>query len=566
MTRAHHFRRTSGLAVAAVAFSLALLASCGGGGGIQGGTATISGASPGAISSGTITAFGSVFVNGHEFDTTSATVVDDDTNTSSTGTAGLEVGTVVDVKAASDSDEARPVAAELHVHPLARGYVDASSSSASTITVMGQTVELSSATVFSDHRSCTSAAVSPCTPITNQGGLTATSGSGASAMPGNYVVVHGFLFGSASGAANIEATLVSVHDAPGASASGAVFKVEGVVVAASGAQVTIGGLTVDLSAGTCYAEGSAKPCAGLFSAGQVVAAFSKAQPALPVTMLTADVARLRAKVVVETAGATVELEGKVASVTLSPASFVVRGITVDATSLPMGTTLPAVGDHVEVVGTVASTGQSIVATSLRIERKAANATYGFEGDAGSVGTGSAANTFTVMVLGQTVTVDANTRLADRSIGDWDKKDPGANPFNINTFQTYLAASTSKHLRVKAWADAAGNLTALGLVIMPASTDAAVAGVVDASPPPVNSATTGTPTTFSIHGVQVSADPAAIRKPTAMSGMGAATIAPGDWVVALGTYGGSTLTVTPTLSSNNGVIDFGAPREDDTEGF
>jgi hypothetical protein len=53
------------------------------------------------------------------------------------------------------------------------------------------------------------------------------------------------------------------------------------------------------------------------------------------------------------------------------------------------------------------------------------------------------------------------------------------------------------------------VTALSVTIVPASTAAAVAGVVDAAPAPANSAAAGTPTTFSIHGIAVSADPAAI---------------------------------------------------------
>lgn len=559
------------LALALSAGLSLVLAACGGGGGAApaaaGPTATISGASAGSVSSGAISAFGSVFVNGHEFDTKSATLVDDDTGASTSGTAGLEVGMVVDVKSASDSTDAKPVAGELHIHPLARGYIDIINAAANTVTVMGQTVQLSSTSVVSDHRACVSATVSPCTAITSLSGLTATTGTGATAVAGNYAVVHGYLFSSAGGTANIEASLLSIHDAPTASAAGAVFKAEGVVSAIPTGGITIGGLNVDLSVATCKVKDNAQPCAGLFKVGDVVSTFALAQPTLPVTTLTADVARVRPKVVVETAGATIELEGKVASVTAS--SFVVRGITVDASGLPAGTALPAVGDHVEVLGTVATAGDSIVATSLKIEHKASSATFGFEGDAGNVAVGTSANTFTLTLLGQTITVDANTRLADHSTGDWDHKDPAVNPFNINTFQTYLAASTSQHLMVKAAVDASGNLTALGLVIMPASTTTAVVGVVDATPAPVNSTVTGTPSTFSIHGVAVSADPTAIRGPeeTHMGGTPPViTITAGDWVAARGTFNGGTLTVAPSLSRKNGVIDFGASGDHEMEGF
>jgi len=106
-----------------------------------------------AISSGAISAFGSVFVNGHEFSTAGAKVIDDDTGSTSTSTGGLEVGVVVDVKGTSDSSGSNPAAGELHVHPLARGYVDVSDTTTGTLTVMGQTVQITSATLFSDHRS-----------------------------------------------------------------------------------------------------------------------------------------------------------------------------------------------------------------------------------------------------------------------------------------------------------------------------------------------------------------------------------------------------------------------------
>ncbi len=563
MTRHHSLTRIAGLSLSAFACSAVLLA-CGGGGGSSsptgGGTGTISGARAGATSSGAITAFGSVFVNKHEFDTRSATVIDDDTNTASPAGTNLEVGMVVEVKAASNSSDDKPIAAELHVHPLAKGYVDVSS--ASTLTVMAQTVQLTASTLFSDRRACVTAVSTPCAAITGQSGLTATTGSGATAVPGSYVVVHGFLFNGGSGTV-IEASLVSVRDAPAPSASGPVFKAEGVVSAASGPQITIGGLAVNLSAATCYDKDkvTVRPCTGLFSVGQVVSAFAAAQPSLPVTTLVADKARLRPKVAVETPGAIVELEGKVSSVSTSPAGFVVRGIAIDATGLPAGTVLPAVGDKVEVVGTVASDGQSILATKLETEHRALSASYGFEGDASGVAAGSAANTFTVQVLGQTITVNADTRLADRSMDDWDKVDPSINPFNINTFQTYLAASASKHVRVRTFADASGNLTALAFVIAPASSAATVVGKVDATPAPVN----GAPTTFSIHGVSVSADPAAIRR-GGEGGSGAVTIAVGDWVAARGTFGGSAITVTAVPSKTNLVIDFGTPEDDEMEGF
>jgi hypothetical protein len=512
-------------------------------------------------SSGAITAFGSVFVNGHEFSTTNATVIDDDSGASASPTSGLEVGMVVDVKAAMASSAAHPEASELHVHPLARGYVDVSDTTASTLKVMGQTVQLTSATNFSDHRTCVSATVNPCVAITGQSGLSATTGSGAAAVAGSYATVHGYLFGSSPGTANIVATLVSLADAPASTSTGVNFKAEGEVTAIATSSVTIGGLNVDLANATCRVSGATTSCASAFSVGQVVSVMASAAPSLPATTLKADKARLGSKVAIDVSGAAVEVEGSVSSVTLSPASFVVRGISVDASTLPAGSSLPAVGDIVRVLGTVSSTGNAVTATSVKVLHASAAARVGLQGDASEVAPGTDANTFVFTVLGQKVNVTAETRLADRSVKGWDHHDPATNPFNISTFQTYLAASVSQHLFVRAEADASGNLTALSVTIVPASTVEAVAGVVDAMPTPVNSTVTGTASKFSIHGIAVSADPAAISRP---HGSGVQSIAAGDEVLAIGAFATKTLTVTATPSWTNKVVDFGVPKHGDSD--
>jgi len=551
----------------AAAFAL-VLSACGGGGSSMPSSPTVSGAAPGGTVSGTVTAFGSVFVNGHEFGTTRAKVIDDDAGTTTSDTSSLEVGMSVDVKAASDSSERFPEAAEIHVHPLVRGVVDGSDGAAGTLTVMGQSVQLTASTVFSDHRACVGAATSPCATVSGQSDL-AVTGSGSSAVAGSYVTVHGFLFASdtASGGANVVATLVSIADPP-ASPARVAYKVEGVVKSVGAGAITIGDLTVDLSAATCRTPGVA-PCASVFSIGQVVSAFAAKAPALPATMFTADVAILRAKIAVETPGATVEVEGKVSAVTASPASFVVRGITVDASGL--SDPLPAVGDVVLVTGTVAASGTSIVASAVKVIHAAKSATYAFEGDATSVTVGSA-NTFVLKLLGQEITVNSSTRLLDLS----KRQGPSVNPFNISTFQSYFAASASQHLIVRTQADAAGNLTATSVIIVPPSTISAVSGIVDAAPAPANGGATGKPTTFAVHGLAVSADPATIvrvvtlRNPYGFGGMGRSaggSVAAGERVLVFGTFASNTLTVTAPVSPRNVVLDFGAGlRDKDCDGF
>lgn len=553
----------------ACALAVLSLAACGGGGSAAtpSGTATIS-----SVSSGSISAFGSVFVNGHEFATGTANVIDDDTLASTHSTAGLEVGMAVDVKPTAASTSSSPEAAEIHVHPLARGVVDASNITANTLTVMGQTVQLTASTTFSDHRACLVATTSPCAPITGQTGLASTSGSGGSAVAGNYVTVDGYLYtgGTAPGSANIVATLVSVRDLPTTSI-GANYKAEGVVTALAGSTATIGGLAVDLSGATCFAAETVTPCASAFSVGQVVSAFAAAEPTLPASGFQAKTALLRDKLAVQTAGASIELEGRVSSVTTSPAGFVIRGVTIDASALS-GTALPAVGDEVRVFGVVASNGTTVTASALTLEHAAHSATYGLEGNAGGVAAGGAANTYVLTLLGQSVAVDSTTRLADRSVRDGDRGDSAAHPFNITTFQTYLAASVSQHLLVRAAADASGNLTALSVTIAPASSIAGIAGVVDATPAPVNSSASGTPSTFSIHGLAVSADPAAIVKRSGEhSPMVGTTVAAGDFVLARGSLSSSTLVVAApsgplTPFATGIVIDTGVPSSEDHDGF
>lgn len=551
--------------LAASLASACWLASCGGGGGSSAPETLPSGSDGPAsttlsASSGEITAFGSVFVNGHEFSTQGAQIVDNDTGDAVADASALEVGMSVDVKpmAATAIDAATPRAAEIRLHPLARGYVDASDTTASTLSVMGQTVQLTSATNFSDRRACVTATTSPCTAVAGLSDLATTSGA---ASPGSYVTVHGFLFSASGSGANIVATLVSVGDAPGAGQ--AAFKAEGAVVTAGATSVSIGGLNVDLSHATCWGTNGTMSCASAFSAGQVVSVFSATAPALPATTFTAAVAALRSRLPVQTVGATIELQGRVSSA--SGTGFVLRGVNIDGAALAAAS-LPAVGDDVRVTGTVAAGGTGITASAIKLLHAAASRSLAVEGDFTAVAAGAGANTYVVTVLGQSISVNASTRLADRST--WMAPRSGSQAFNITSFQTVLAASTSKHLVVSAAADATGQLTAVALRIVPASSGAAVQGVVDATPAPVNGSSAASPSKFAIHGLAVSADPATFASPRGWRLRAqATTVAAGDLVVARGSWSGGQLVVAvpggasgPTLS--NFVVDLGTPRTGD----
>ncbi len=557
--------------VLAASLASVWLASCGGGSGTAATTTTTPTASTGvgklSASSGEITAFGSVFVNGREFSTKNAKVLDNDTGAVVTDESMLEVGMSVDVKpmSATTTDTAAPLADEIRLHPLARGHVDATDTTASTMTVMGQTVQLTSATNFSDRRACLTAATPTCTAVAGLSDLTATS---SATSAGSYVTVHGFLFSSGTGAANIVASLVSVGDVPASTGRGAAaFKVEGSVVSVSASSLVIGGLTVDLSKATCSIDSGTADCASAFSAGQVVSVFGATAPALPATSFAAGTAALRSKLPVQTAGETIELQGRVSSA--SGTGFVLRGVNIDGAALASAS-LPVVGDDIRVTGTVASNGTSVTASAVKLLHAAVSRTVSIEGDFTAIAAGATADTFVVTVLGQSINIDASTRLADRST----RKAPrsGSQAFNISTFQTVLEASTSKHLVVNATADNAGKLTAVALQIAPASTAASVQGVVDATPAPVNGSSATMPTTFAVHGLSVSADPATFASPRGWRMRGqTTTVAAGDLVVARGTWTNGVLVVAvPTgatgPSFGNYVTDLGAPRTRDHANF
>ena len=115
-----------------------VLVACGGGGGGSGGT----GATPAtgaAVSQGTITAKGSVFVNGIEYSTTGATIrIDDNPGIES----DLKVGMVVRVRGTSDDSTKKGTATLLEARDILEGTISNVNAGAGTITVMGQTVRI----------------------------------------------------------------------------------------------------------------------------------------------------------------------------------------------------------------------------------------------------------------------------------------------------------------------------------------------------------------------------------------------------------------------------------------
>ena len=121
-----------------------LLAACGGGGGdgVDDGTAGAA-----SFTSGPISGFGSVIVGAVRFDDTLALIVDEDGNRATRG--DLKLGCVIDIDAGRiDRAEMRAVALRIMLGGALVGPVSAVSTGATTLTLLGQTVLVTTSTVF----------------------------------------------------------------------------------------------------------------------------------------------------------------------------------------------------------------------------------------------------------------------------------------------------------------------------------------------------------------------------------------------------------------------------------
>lgn len=121
-----------------------LIAACGGGGvdSVDDGTAGAA-----SFTSGPISGFGSVIVGGVRFDDTLALIVDEDGNRATR--ADLRLGCVVDIDAGRiDRAEARAVALRIMLGGALVGPVGAVDTAATTLTLLGQTVLVTTSTVF----------------------------------------------------------------------------------------------------------------------------------------------------------------------------------------------------------------------------------------------------------------------------------------------------------------------------------------------------------------------------------------------------------------------------------
>ncbi len=129
-----------------------LLSGCGGGGsdspstaGINGGGAPV--APTGAVAKGTITGFGSIFVNGVEYSTSGTQFrIDDNPGVES----DLRVGQIVTVQGTINANGTTGTATSVTFNNEVEGPVSALDRALGTFTVLGQTVRINATTTFDD--------------------------------------------------------------------------------------------------------------------------------------------------------------------------------------------------------------------------------------------------------------------------------------------------------------------------------------------------------------------------------------------------------------------------------
>ena len=217
------------LAAGAIALVISACGGGGSGGGI-GGTGGGGGGAAADVSVGAITAFGSVWINGVEFNSDTATVKrDDDPISSGVGNpldrkGGLRKGMVARVDGSISSKSATTI----NVKSAVKGYVE--SVGVNQMTVMGQTVNTDGATVFED---------------------------GIQPVAGNYIEVHGQFISEGQIAAGFIEKKLALATPP--------FGVKGLVKlhTAGGTTFDVGALHVTLGAGAIITDMPAGPWNGL---------------------------------------------------------------------------------------------------------------------------------------------------------------------------------------------------------------------------------------------------------------------------------------------------------------
>ena len=400
--------------------SLLALTACGGGGGASapaGSTATS------VVSQGVVTAKGSIFVNGIEFNTAGAAItIDDNPGIES----DLKVGMTVKVRGTSDDVTKKGTATKVEARDALEGRIDSIDSVNNTITVMGQAVRIEdNITRLNDDD-------------------TVKVFSAAAFAVGNIVEVNGF----ADDNGGLRATRVAKKTTGEFEAKGFVT---GLGASSFGLSLTPGGasfITVNFSAGQLPAgtvNGSLVEVksAAAPSAGAITASLIKPEDRLGAV------------------NEKVEVEGIVSSGTLE--SFVVNGqqvVTSAATLFEGGLSSDfATGVKLEAEGSLNASGQ-IVATKISFRSN-----IKIEGDA------SAVSATGLTLLGKAVAINAFTQVDNGPVASGSHVEVRAmldrNGNLIATRIVVQSASAKAFLQgpVTAFDGTAGTLTILGSVLV-----------------------------------------------------------------------------------------------------
>jgi hypothetical protein len=343
--------------------TLAVLVACGGG---SSGSMSQSGAQS-VATWGTITAFGSVFVNGVRYDVSRATLKKNDTTVAQTG---LAVGEVALVRGREDTQTGQGEADSVDVEDSVVGPI--TTITGNQLTVLGQTISVTANTSFG-----------PGITPADLTGLKMNDSIEVSGLPG----MDGVIMATRIGRAEINEP----------------SQVLGTVGTVSATTLMINGLTVDFSTATPTGFASGKP-----ATGDLVIARGTFDPTA--VKLTATTLRLAETDRDEQAqGGMVEEEGLITSVSLP--NFEVAGAKVTTTASTVfknGTAADlAFNVRVEVRGTL-DANKVLVADVVEIEHIAVIALA-----ATASGVDTTMNTLTV--LGVTISVDTNTRFEDESM-------------------------------------------------------------------------------------------------------------------------------------------------------
>ncbi len=446
------------LGSAATALTL-LVAACGGGGSADGGIGGTGGGGGGGIGGtgvalGTITGFGSVFVNGVEFSSSGTVIKRDDSTVSQ---SDLRVGMVARVDGSITNQQATTITVDSAIKGRVEQVIDAN-----RMRVMGQTVQTDSQTLFENGVRPVQGDYIEVHGLPVAGGVVAAGFvERKSALASPPFVVAGFIASQNAaaqtftvGALSVAYSGATISDMPGGSwvgllvevkgtacagnpvcgtltaskvepwglqvASASEAEVEGFVTSVSGSSFVLGNQAVAIGAGTRFENGTA--------ADLVVGVKLEAEGSISGGVLTAtkvqfkDGVRIEANVVSNGAGG-LTLQG-------------LPGIVVEATSnteLDGVTSVGALvaGNHLRIRGRLAPSNR-VVASELELRSNAPDTRIELRGPV------SAASNPTLTILG--VAVDTT------SISESNFKDRSDNAIGRAAF--FSAAVSGQAVKVK----------------------------------------------------------------------------------------------------------------------